>query len=444
MSTNTPITPATPPTPPPAPLAPPAPTLAAPAVDTATQPPAAKGQTEPARVAAEPGDDEPKPKARAKAKPINLKSEYVAADKDHDNALSRSELKLNKKAFKEVDRNDDGKASISEYRAEARRENSFKGLDKDEDGKLSAGEMKDLRRFTSEEDNTFDKDGDGDVSREEFIAARKADVRANREARREQDWKKLGAEDKKELARYDADDDGKISLDEYHAGRKKDWVDGRTKKMNHLFEAAGGKDGKLDVTKAKQYKAYDADGDGSITKEEFEKGFLADRKAFWNDAYDKGEIPKAMQKRLGLDENGMGLNHVPKPKPAKQDKAAGHTKGAEEKTIDTPAGPMVKREGGMIAAGIADNFDRMVAAAKKDGISLEINSGFRTRAEQAALYAQYGPGRAAPPGQSNHEDGNAIDFTNNPGAYDWLAKNASQFGLHNLPGEPWHYSINGH
>ena len=41
------------------------------------------------------------------------------------------------------------------------------------------------------------------------------------------------------------------------------------------------------------------------------------------------------------------------------------------------------------------------------------------------------------------ESGQAIDFGNTPGAYDWLAKNAGRFGLKNLPGEPWHYSPNG-
>lgn len=58
----------------------------------------------------------------------------------------------------------------------------------------------------------------------------------------------------------------------------------------------------------------------------------------------------------------------------------------------------------------------------------------RLRVEYA-LYAKYGPGRAAKPGTSNHEKGVAIDFKNTPGAWDWLKKNAQRFGLKNLPSE---------
>jgi hypothetical protein len=50
-----------------------------------------------------------------------------------------------------------------------------------------------------------------------------------------------------------------------------------------------------------------------------------------------------------------------------------------------------------------------------------------------------------------HERGLAIDFTyggstigshSSPG-YKWLAAHASQYGLYNLPSEPWHWSTNG-
>ena len=111
-----------------------------------------------------------------------------------------------------------------------------------------------------------------------------------------------------------------------------------------------------------------------------------------------------------------------------------------------PTGKFVSRPGGKIDASIAKNFDKMVAAAKKDGVSLQISSGLRTRAEQEKLYAAYKNGTgnlAAKPGTSNHESGLAIDFKNTPGAYSWLAKNAEKYGLKNLPSEPWHYSTNG-
>ena len=50
---------------------------------------------------------------------------------------------------------------------------------------------------------------------------------------------------------------------------------------------------------------------------------------------------------------------------------------------------------------------------------------------------------AARPGTSNHESGQAIDFANVGNAWAWLKRNASRFGFHNFPPEPWHYSLDG-
>lgn len=110
------------------------------------------------------------------------------------------------------------------------------------------------------------------------------------------------------------------------------------------------------------------------------------------------------------------------------------------------AGRQVERQGKKIDASIADNFDAMVEAAKKDGVDLRISSGYRSRQEQEVLYQKYlnGTGNlAAKPGTSNHESGLAIDFENTPGAFAWLKKNSTRFGLKNLPSEPWHYSVDG-
>ncbi len=123
---------------------------------------------------------------------------------------------------------------------------------------------------------------------------------------------------------------------------------------------------------------------------------------------------------------------------------AGHAHGSED--VGGATGNLVQRPGGKIDASIAGNFDRMVAAAKKDGVDLQIRSGHRSHQEQEVLYQKYlnGTGNlAAKPGTSNHEKGQAVDFANNRGAYAWLAKNATNFGFKNLPGEPWHYSPTG-
>lgn len=436
MSTSVPPTGPTPPVPqPPAP--PPAPPLP-PTNNPASMPAPDGGPTS----TTQPKEKKAKPKP---VKPIDLKDEYGKANKDDKGGLSKSELKLLDKRgdMKDYDKDGDDKVSLKEYRAQVRKQNSFDGLDSDNDGKLSEKEMSGLRRVTSEADNAFDADGDGMVTKGEFNRARKKDVNANREARREEEYKALSKERMKELAkdeRYDADGDGKVSLDEYHEGRVQVWKDNRNEKMNHLFEKAGAKDGSLDVKDAEAYKSYDADGDGKITKEEFKDGFMADRKAAYNQHIDDGEIADGLKKRLGLDEFGFGLNHIEKEKP----KADGKVKG---ETIDTPKGTMVKRGDEYLSAKIIENYDKMVAAAKKDGVEIELVSGYRSYEEQQALYQAYlnGTGNlAAKPGESNHEDGLAMDVANNPGAYDWMKKNASKFGFHNLPSEPWHYSLDGH
>jgi len=105
----------------------------------------------------------------------------------------------------------------------------------------------------------------------------------------------------------------------------------------------------------------------------------------------------------------------------------------------------VMRQGKPIGASIAPAFDAMVAAARQDGVELKITSGYRSHAQQTALWnANPTPGMVARPGTSMHEKGQAIDFANTPGAYAWLKRNASRFGLHNYPREAWHYSTNGH
>jgi LAS superfamily LD-carboxypeptidase LdcB len=55
------------------------------------------------------------------------------------------------------------------------------------------------------------------------------------------------------------------------------------------------------------------------------------------------------------------------------------------------------------------------------------------------------------PGTSMHERGLAVDFhlagrsidSHDNQGYQWLAANAAMFGFHNLPSEPWHWSVNG-
>lgn len=101
----------------------------------------------------------------------------------------------------------------------------------------------------------------------------------------------------------------------------------------------------------------------------------------------------------------------------------------------------------------ANSFNAMSAAAAKAGLgNIKINSGGRTYAEQAALYAAYRAGRgnlAAKPGTSLHESGIAADFGGTAHYYSgaqhaWLRQNAAKFGWYWVgknfsQREDWHW-----
>lgn len=89
-------------------------------------------------------------------------------------------------------------------------------------------------------------------------------------------------------------------------------------------------------------------------------------------------------------------------------------------------------------------FLAMRDAAALAGISLTIESGFRTHAEQTVLYSAWRKGRgnrAARPGESNHQSGRALDLSvRSPDTLAWLSANASRFGFkRTVAGEPWHW-----
>ena len=116
---------------------------------------------------------------------------------------------------------------------------------------------------------------------------------------------------------------------------------------------------------------------------------------------------------------------------------------------------------GKINATIAAQVTAMLAKAKSEGLTLTGGS-YRSNASQIQLriahcgssqYAIYQmPSSScspptARPGQSQHEYGLAIDFSNcssrSTACYQWLSRNAAAFGLQNLPSEPWHWSTTG-
>jgi hypothetical protein len=109
---------------------------------------------------------------------------------------------------------------------------------------------------------------------------------------------------------------------------------------------------------------------------------------------------------------------------------------------DGYSGPLAERLGQGMRPDVAEAFDRMAAAASAAGVTLAINSGFRSDAEQAALFAANpDPRMVAPPGTSLHRCGTELDLGPSS-AYGWLAANAGRFGfVQRYSWEAWHYGF---
>lgn len=129
-------------------------------------------------------------------------------------------------------------------------------------------------------------------------------------------------------------------------------------------------------------------------------------------------------------------------------------------TVSCPGGGTIT-----VAGSIGSNVQALLDASWADGVNL-CGGGYRDPEEQIQLrrehcgtsdYAIYEMPSSqcdpptARPGTSMHEQGLAIDFTCNGGGtvdygdscWDWLSAHADEYGLYNLPSEPWHWSTNG-
>jgi hypothetical protein len=109
---------------------------------------------------------------------------------------------------------------------------------------------------------------------------------------------------------------------------------------------------------------------------------------------------------------------------------------------DEYRGPFAIRQGKPMRPDTAQAFDRMEAAAARDGVHLIVVSGFRSNAEQARLFAAHpDPKWVAPPGQSLHRLGTELDL-GPPAAYGWLHAHAGAFGfIQRYSWEPWHFGL---
>jgi multidrug efflux pump subunit AcrA (membrane-fusion protein) len=117
-----------------------------------------------------------------------------------------------------------------------------------------------------------------------------------------------------------------------------------------------------------------------------------------------------------------------------------------------------------VAGDISKPVGRLLTDAAEAGITM-CGNGYRDPNDQIAVRrancgtsqyaiwqmpASYCSPPTARPGTSMHEQGLAIDFTvggstigYGGAAYDWLKAHAADYGLSNLPSEPWHWSTNG-
>jgi hypothetical protein len=105
-------------------------------------------------------------------------------------------------------------------------------------------------------------------------------------------------------------------------------------------------------------------------------------------------------------------------------------------------GPLAYRQGRPMRPDVALAFDRLAAAASRDGVSLIVVSGFRSNAEQARLFAAHpDPRWVAPPGKSLHRLGTELDL-GPASAYGWLAAHAPTFHfVRRMDYEPWHWGF---
>jgi hypothetical protein len=106
------------------------------------------------------------------------------------------------------------------------------------------------------------------------------------------------------------------------------------------------------------------------------------------------------------------------------------------------SGPLVYRNGKGMRPDVAVAYDRMAQAAGADGLALLVVSGFRSDAEQAALFAAHpDPKWVAPPGHSLHRCATELDL-GPESAYAWLAANAGRFGFEQrYSWEAWHFGF---
>lgn len=166
------------------------------------------------------------------------------------------------------------------------------------------------------------------------------------------------------------------------------------------------------------------------------------------------------QDRSQTDALVAQLNQAPTPAPDSA-KAISNSPSSQITEDDiAPAGNGIE-----VHVDIVENVRRLLIDAATAGVDLA-GGGYRDPAGQIrarrancgtsnyAIYEMRSSKCSPPtarPGRSMHEQGKAIDFTYNGKlirsrsgkGWEWLNAHANEYGLYNLPSEPWHWSVNG-
>lgn len=193
-------------------------------------------------------------------------------------------------------------------------------------------------------------------------------------------------------------------------------------------------------------------------------------------AWAVGRLPGSEERREPLEQEEAGQLSGSQPQPGEgRPSLLGHYAYAEAPPESLQVVGYYHGREVRLRHAAAESYRRMSAAALADGIRLVPISGFRSVAEQEALFFQVAQAKAlrpeeraavsAPPGYSEHHTGYAIDigdaqfpqwdiqeaFEKTP-AFRWLEKNAARFGFElsfprgNPQGvsyEPWHWRFVG-
>jgi D-alanyl-D-alanine carboxypeptidase len=96
-------------------------------------------------------------------------------------------------------------------------------------------------------------------------------------------------------------------------------------------------------------------------------------------------------------------------------------------------------------APAADSLTRLMADARRSGVTIGITDSYRSYAEQVDLVRRKGlysqGGLAAKPGTSDHGWGMAVDLDLDSRAQAWMRANGAKYGFtEDTPREPWHWA----